>query len=562
MKSKTLIASLLLAAALPAAAANNPSLLAMSDTMHVDPIFLPESYQADTRAMQEGWFLSNYAAIDTEADSHPDAEVTEQDIINRLQRLPYTIEMTYNSIVRSYIDAYANRRKQLVTNMLGLGLYYNPIFEQALDRYGLPLELKYLPIVESALDPNAVSRSGATGLWQFMLKTAQGEGLEVSDLVDQRRDPIAASDAAARYLQKLYNIYHNWHLVLAAYNYGPGNVNKAIERARVSMDSADYWQIYNYLPAETRGYVPSFIAVCYIMNYHSDHNIAPAVLRRPVVTDTVNVTRRVHFQQISDVLGMPMDEIRVLNPQYRTDLIPGDIRPYSLVLPSLQVYAYVANEDSILNHNAELYARRDVVEPGTPGEVSGSDGQGQYVEELVVVYHTVKRGETLTSIANKYGVTVASIREANKIGRRVKKGQKLRINTYRRRQVENVAGEMAVADNQAAPNDSVTVVAAVPEQPVNAQDSRVASSMQSSQEQAQQQQVQQQQQQQNNRRQQSTQQQSRPKTHTVRRGETLSSIARKYGVTVSALRQANNISGDRINVGQKLKIPAKKKRRR
>lgn len=556
MNSKTLIATLLLAAAFPAAAATSPSLLAMSDTMHIDPINLPESYQADTRAMQEGWFLSNYAALDPDADARPDAEVTDQEIISRLQRLPYSIEMTYNSIVRSYIDAYANRRKQLVTNMLGLGLYYNPIFEQALDRYGLPLELKYLPIVESALNPNAVSRAGATGLWQFMMETAQGEGLEVNTLVDQRRDPIASSDAAARYLQKLYNMYHNWHLALAAYNYGPGNVNKAIERSRVPKDSVDYWQIYNYLPAETRGYVPTFIAVCYVMNYHSEHNIAPAVLRRPVVTDTVNVTRRVHFQQISDVLGMPIDEIRVLNPQYRTDLIPGDIRPYSLVLPSLQVYAYVANEDSILNHNAELYARRDVVEPSTPGQVTGSDSQGQYVEELVVVYHTVKRGETLTSIANKYGVTVASIREANNIGRRVKKGQKLRINTYRRRRVESPE---AVAQTDSVPGDSVIVVAQVPEQPGSAEGSRVSSSMQSSQQQASQSQQRSQQRQQST--QQSSQQQSRPKVHTVRRGETLSSIAQKYGVTVSALRQANNISGDRINVGQKLKIPAKKRRR-
>ena len=556
MNRKTLLATLFLSAALPAAAANAPSLLAMSDSMHVDPIFLPESYQADTRAMQEGWFLSNYAALDTEADARPDAEVTDQEIITRLQRLPYSIEMTYNSIVRSYIDAYANRRKQLVTNMLGLGLYYNTIFEQALDRYGLPLELKYLPIVESALNPNAVSRSGATGLWQFMLETAQGEGLEVNTLVDQRRDPIASSDAAARYLQKLFNIYHNWHLALAAYNYGPGNVNKAIERSRVPKDSADFWQIYNYLPAETRGYVPSFIAVCYIMNYHSEHNIAPAVLRRPVVTDTVNVSRRVHFRQISDVLGVPMDEIRVLNPQYRTDLIPGDIRPYSLVLPSLQVYAYVANEDSILNHNAELYARRDVVEPATPGQVSGSDSQGQYVEELVVVYHTVKRGETLTSIANKYGVTVASIREANNVGRRVKKGQKLRINTYRRRHIETPT---AVAQTDSIVGDSVIVVAQVPEQPGSTEGSRVSSSMQSSQQQASHSQQRQQQRQQST--QQNSQQQSRPKVHTVRRGETLSSIAQKYGVTVSALRQANNISGDRIDVGQKLKIPAKKKRR-
>ena len=561
MYTKTLLASLLLSAAIPTMAAPRAaSVLEMSDTMHIDPIFLPESYEADTRAMQEGWFLSNYAAIDTQADSRPDAEVSDQEIIARLQRLPYTIEMTYNSIVRSYIDAYVNRRKQMVTNMLGLGLYYNPIFEQALDRYGLPMELKYLPIVESALNPNAVSRSGATGLWQFMLETAQGEGLEVNTIVDQRRDPIAASDAAARYLKKLYNIYNDWQLALAAYNCGPGNLNKAIQRCKIPGDKKDFWQIYYELPTETRGYVPSFIAVCYVMNYHSEHNIAPAVLRRPVVTDTVNVTRRVHFQQISDVLGVPMDEIRVLNPQYRTDLIPGDIRPYSLVLPSLQVYAYVANEDSILNHNAELYARRDVVEPAVPGQVNGAESQGQYVEELVVRYHTVKRGETLTSIANKYGVTVASIRETNNIGRRVKKGQKLRINTYRRRQIDTTTPQWAQTDS--VPSDSVTIVAAVPEQSSSAESNRVAGSMQQSSQQQQQSQ-QASQSNYNSRRNNSSTSQSnnrnRQTVHTVRRGDTLSSIARKYGVTVNALRQANNISGDRINVGQKLKIPAKRR---
>ncbi len=256
-----------------------------------------------------------------------------------------------------------------------------------------------------------------------MLPTATGEGLEVNSLVDQRRDPYTSSDAAARYLKKLYDIFGDWSLAIASYNCGPGNVNKAIRRAG-GEGKKDFWQIYPYLPAETRGYVPAFIAANYVMNYYDKHNISPALAKKPIVTDTVHISRRVHFEQIRDVLGIPMEELKTLNPQYRTGLIPGDIRPYALVLPSLQVYAYVANEDTIVNHNAERYARRDVVEPAAAG--AGSDSKGEYVEELVVKYHTVKKGETLTSIARKYGVTAAAIRKTNKIGKKVRRGQKLR----------------------------------------------------------------------------------------------------------------------------------------
>jgi membrane-bound lytic murein transglycosylase D len=489
--------------------------------------------------------------------------------------MPTVIEMPFNSAVKNCITMYAERRKQLVENMLGMSLYYMPIFEQALDRYGLPLELKYLPVIESALNPDAVSKVGATGLWQFMLPTATGEGLEVNSIVDQRRDPYASSDAAARYLKKLYDIYNDWSLAIASYNCGPGNVNKALRRAGNSTDSKkDFWDIYPYLPSETRGYVPAFIAANYIMNYYDKHNISPALARKPIVTDTIHVTRRVHFQQISDVMGIPMDELRVLNPQYRTDLIPGDIKPYSLVLPSLQVYAYLANEDSIVNHNAELYARRDVVEPST-GESAASDGNGEYVEELVVKYHTVARGETLNSIARKYGVTVASIRSANKVGSKVRRGQKLRINTYKRRYVAPTATPTDNAAAQAAttPTDSVatapvaadtisatravslpaTAQAAKDTTTVEptAQSRQVGSAMSASSTRKAEKQAQAKQSQ--------SKKESKPKdtTHTVKKGENLSKIAAKYGTTVQAIRQANGISGDNIQAGQTLKIPAK-----
>lgn len=572
MTFKTLITTLVLGtAALTARTAPQGNILSIRDSLDRTPIIYPESFETDVHAMQQNWYLTNYAVIDRDADTRAVVNATDQEILERLQLLPTVIEMSYNSVVRNNIDAYANRRRQLVENMLGMSLYYMPIFEAALDRYGLPLELKYLPVIESALNPVAVSRAGATGLWQFMLATAQGEGLEVNSLVDQRRDPYASSEAAARYLKKLYDIFGDWSLAIAAYNCGPGNVNKAMRRA--GANAKDFWAIYPYLPAETRGYVPAFIAANYIMNYYDKHNISPALARRPIVTDTVMVNKRVHFQQISDVMGIPMEELRVLNPQYRTDLIPGDIHPYALVLPSLQVYAYVANEDSILNHNADLYARRGVVEPGV---TQGSDARGEYVEELVVKYHTVKRGETLSSIARKYGVTTASIRAANKIGNKVRRGQKLRINTYKRTYINTTpaaptdttptpaatvpcdsVGAAVPADSTAvtvpaAPSDSAAVetrvstamenagAATAPEAqvaaPAAAPAPQAAPARQT--------------------------QQQRQTVHTVKRGESLSKIASKYGTTVNAIKQANGLTSDNIIPGQKLKIPARTSRRR
>ena len=342
-----------------------------ADTISADNIVVPESFEIDTHAMMQSWYLTNYAVLDRNADRRANVPTTDQEYIDRLQRMPAVIEMPYNKIVRAFIDMYVERKKSLVESMLGMSLYYMPIFEQALDKYGMPMELKYLPIIESALNPTAVSRAGATGLWQFMLDTAKGLGLEINSLVDQRRDPYLSSDAAARYLKQLYNSYGDWSLAIAAYNCGPGNVNKALRRA--GGGKKDFWEIYPFLPRETRDYIPAFIAANYAMTYYNHHNISPALASRPIVTDTVHVNKRVHFQQISDVMGISMDELRVLNPQYRTDVIPGDIHPYALILPNIQAYCYIANEDSIVNHNAELYARRDVVEPSTGTTVTAGN---------------------------------------------------------------------------------------------------------------------------------------------------------------------------------------------
>ncbi len=563
MKTNKILTLLLLSAAsLMGHAAPPGSILSLGDNLHEIPIVYPESFETDVKKMQENWYLRNYADIDSLADSRQSVTATDAEIIERLTQLPTVIEMPFNSVVRSYIDMYANRRRQLVENMLGMSLYYMPIFESALDRYNMPLELKYLPVIESALNPMAVSRVGATGLWQFMLATAQGEGLEVNSVVDERRDPYRSSDAAARYLKKLYDIFGDWSLAIAAYNCGPGNVTKAMRRA--GFNAKDFWAIYPFLPSETRGYVPAFIAANYIMTYYDKHNISPALARKPIVTDTVHVTKRVHFQQISDVMGIPMDELRILNPQYRTDLIPGDIKPYSLVLPSLQTYAYLSNEDSIVNHNAALYARRDVVEPGTR---QGVDEGGEYVEEVVVKYHTVKRGETLSSISKKYGVTNASIRSANKIGNKVRRGQRLKINTVKRRYV---AAAPVVPDSTVVIADTTALGAVVDSTLVAAPEvvdsaaaasvaasSRVSSAINSSTQQAQSVKQEQQKPKKSNQ-----QQEAAPRTHKVKRGESLGKIAANYGVTVKALKDANGLKNDKIQAGQKLKIPAKSSRRR
>lgn len=524
-----------------------------ADTLSADNIVVPESFEIDTHKMMQNWYLTNYAVLDRNADRRANVPTTDREYIDRLQRMPTVMEMPYNKIVRAFIDMYVERKKSLVESMLGMSLYYMPIFEQALDKYGMPMELKYLPIIESALNPTAVSRAGATGLWQFMLDTAKGMGLEINSLVDQRRDPYLSSDAAARYLKQLYNSYGDWSLAIAAYNCGPGNVNKALRRA--GGGKKDFWEIYPFLPRETRDYIPAFIAANYAMTYYNHHNISPALASRPIVTDTVHVNKRVHFRQISDVMGISMDELRVLNPQYRTDVIPGDIHPYALILPNIQAYCYIANEDSIVNHNAELYARRDVVEPSTGASITSEDG-GQYIEEVIVKYHKVRRGENLASIARRYGVSQQSIRRTNGIGRRVRRGQTLRINTVQRRYVPAPAQtdstttdnkpQVAVPDTKADTTPVAKTDETVEPTPQTRQVTDAMSNAKNNDKKND-----------NGRKNSRKKTESKPVKHKVSSGENLTKIAKRYGVTVEQLRSANNISGDDIRAGQTLTIPSK-----
>lgn len=333
-----------------------------------------------------------------------DAEVVKYEdsiYIDRLYTLPSTMELVFNPSVKSFIEMYARRHKQ-VGYMLGEGEYLFPLFEQALEKEGVPLELKYLPVIESALNPTAKSRAGAMGLWQFMPATARMFDLEINSLVDERRDPQKSTDAAAKYLKYLYNIYGDWNLVIAAYNCGPGNVNKAIRR---SGGQTDYWTIYPYLPKETRSYVPIFIAATYIMNYYDSHNICPQISTRPVSMDTLMIDKNVHFEQISNVLDIPIEDIRKYNPQFKNDIIPGAYKNYALTLPIDYITAFIDKKDDILNYKAqELLSQR---------KIAGLDATSDSGSSTIV--HKVKKGDTLSGISRKYGITLAQLKKWNKL---------------------------------------------------------------------------------------------------------------------------------------------------
>lgn len=302
-----------------------------------------EMYHAKT-LLREECNLPNY-----------DPETSTETIIDRLQRMPTMMEMTYNEPVRKFIDRYTKRGRRQVSALLGIANFYMPIFEQALESYGLPLRLKYLPIIESGLNPNATSHAGAGGLWQFMPSAAKQYDLRINSLVDERRDPIKGSYAAAHMLSDLYKIFGDWNLVIAAYNCGPGNVNKAIHRAG---GETDYWKIYPHLPRETRGYVPAFIAANYIMNYYCEHNICPMDTRLPLHTDTIHVDRDLHFNQIAAVIGIDVNQLKELNPQYRRNIVNGSSGTASIRMPLPYIMKFIDLQDSIYNYQRSSYHKK------------------------------------------------------------------------------------------------------------------------------------------------------------------------------------------------------------
>ena len=394
-------------------------------------IEFPEAMTFELDSLLNLYMSKNYLDEDNDCRMKDVNPVFEKEVfIERLKRIPSIIEMPYNEVVQKFIDRYSGRLRHSVSYMLGASNFYMPIFEEALETYGLPLELKYLPVIESALNPKAVSRVGATGLWQFMLATGKRYGLEVNSLVDERRDPIKASYAAANYLSDLYKVFGDWNLVIAAYNCGPDQINKAIHRSK---GSKDYWQIYPYLPKETRGYVPAFIAANYIMTYYCEHNICPMTTRLPAKTDTIMVGRNVHLEQIASVCNIDIEQLRTLNPAYRRDIVPGATKLSAVRLPQTEVGKFIDLEDSIYAYNAEvLFSKRATVEVNDDVPTYTSKSSSKRSRKKARTSRgrsvTVKSGQTLSEIAKRNGTTVAKLRRLNGIkGSNIRAGKKLRV---------------------------------------------------------------------------------------------------------------------------------------
>lgn len=467
---KTLL--LALAASFITATAQTDEITVHNDQNGRDEVIdLPEGMSVSCDSLINEWMAKKYLYPDTTC-ANPDYNptFTTEEYQERLRRLPVVMEMPYNSVVQKFIDQYSGRLRRTVSYALGAGNFYIPIFEEALDYYGLPLELKYLPVIESVLEPKAKSPAGAVGLWQFMLATGKRYDLKVNSLIDERQDPYKSSWAAARYLRDLYKIYRDWNLVIAAYNCGPTNVNKAIHRAN---GVRDYWTIYPYLPSETRGYVPAFIAANYIMNYYCEHNICPMKTKIPITTDTVTIMRDLHMQQVAELCNIDVEAIQALNPQYRTQLIPGSSSPMTLRLPTETLNTFIDLKDSVYNYRVdELLTRRSSVEVDdrldnrsvaskrraarqqsasesssssrssasksssrkssrsssskSSSRSSRSSRKSKKVKSSASA--TVRKGDTLIEIAHRNGTTVEKLKKKNKIkGNIIKPGQKLKV---------------------------------------------------------------------------------------------------------------------------------------
>ena len=500
--------------------------------------------------------LNNQTYEGTTYGNHKASEVSDEEYQRRLKAIPSCVPLVYNSVVRNHIIYYIDRIGDRVGVMLGISKYYFPIFENILDAYGVPSDLKYLVVIESAFNPKAISRAGASGLWQFMYATGKTYGLRENSIVDDRRDPIKSTIAAARYLKDLYSIYQDWSLVLAAYNCGPGNVNKAIKRSGKN----NFWKIYSYLPKETRNYVPAFIAATYAMNYADKHNIYPAGLTKPLdlINDTVNVSKDIYFGQIEKVMGLPIDEIREMNPQYKMDYIPGSLGTYSLRLPFKDIDTFIELEDSISNTDKEKYNPTNLFNGGNLVSVPSSDSTSETVYVTKTFTHKVQGRDSWSSIAKRYGVSVSDLRGWNKKVKtnKLRKGTLLTIKQHvavekkkyippqnTNEQERMVQEPITAADNGNNQQTKTEITEAAPNKTadnnIKTQTKNTKTATQSN----------------NNAKNKNKKQPA--KTHMVKSGETIAKIAAKYKVSEAQIMKANGLNQNtakKIQPGQKIKI--------
>ncbi|MCH2214180.1 MAG: LysM peptidoglycan-binding domain-containing protein [Flavobacteriales bacterium] len=447
------------------------------------------AFTADSASLNTNYFATDSIPIYTDS-------VYAQRLEGLNELTP--MDLDYNKYVKAYINVYTSKRKDITEQVLGLSALYYPMFEEHLDKYDMPLELKHLAVVESALNPSARSRVGATGLWQFMYATGKMYGLEVNSFIDERKDPYKSTVAACEYMSYLYSIYSDWNLVLAAYNSGPGNVNKAIRR---SGGKRTYWEIRRYLPRETRGYVPAFIAVNYVMNFASEHNIYPEepFAQYPEV-DTIQVCRRTTFDQIAKFTGLSLEKLEALNPSMKRNVVPNTKECYAVYLPVEAAGKFLANEDKLYDYN-----------PDAPQAIDG------YIIEDIIETHVVRSGDVLGKIAERYGVRLSSLREWNNIrGNRIYPGQRLEVHkTVKTKVGDNSSKNSSQVKNPVIPEKKSEIIAQNPKK-------------------------------------------AESQVHVIQRGDTLWDIAKLYpGISIQDIKKANSgLDTRRLKPGQKIVIPS------
>ena len=433
----------------------------------------------------------------------------------RIQKIQTDIPLTFNSEVKEYLNLYALKRRSLTQRVMGLSSLYFPMYEQILDEQGLPLEFKYLSIVESALNPVAVSRMGATGLWQFMLATGRMYDLKVNTLIDERRDPVKSTYAACQYFKDMYAIYDDWLLVIAAYNCGAGNVNKAIAR---SGGKKTFWEISPYLPRETRGYVPAFIAVTYLLNYSAEHNLTPIAPDLSYFeTDTIMVNQKMSLRDIASIIDVPHEQLTYLNPLYKKGIIPSSEEPQMLRLPRAKINTYIANVEQIYENNELISAPLVVSTASSKKATTVSSGN------LIKRKHHIRSGENLGSIASKYRCTVSDLKRWNNLhSSHLKAGNYLTV--YVKGQTKTESKTVATKSNPKSKGITST-------KPSNTSSGKSTSSTSSS------------------------NSNSKIVYHVVQPGDTLWDIANRYdGVTVQQIKDVNRLNSNNLKVGTKLKV--------
>ncbi len=492
-------------------------LFAENDTIIIRGDRSSEIIELQLDSLVHQWYIAKSIDAGYGRDSSVLAPVpafTDSVYRERLQNIHSVVSLPYNSIVRNHIHVYTNKKRDKFEVMLGMREYYFPMIEDIFDYYGLPAELKYIAVIESALNPNAVSRVGATGLWQFMYSTGRAYGLTINSVIDERRDPVKSTHAAARFLKDLYKMYNDWGLVIAAYNCGPGNVNKAIRR---SGNKKDYWEIYYRLPRETRGYLPGYIAATYAMNYYREHNITPVRVDFPIATDTIMVTRDIHLRQISTVLSIPFSELKALNPQYRANIVPGNSKPMPLTLPINHLGDFIGLQDTISAYRADYYFKT-TAKTASPTRSTYTPPAIKGKSKLIYI---VKEGDNLGYIASWYNIGLSSLRYWNNIYRNtIRVGQKLSVYVSpSKKDYYAAVNNLSFAEKQKRIGKKAPVA-----------EKKIASASAGT-----------------------------YIYHTVRYGDTVWDIANEYdGVTATEILSLNGISrAGKISVGQKLKIRKK-----